>query len=47
MMVEGVPDQFGSSRQLELVKQSGSIGTDGLDAKSEGLCDVLDGLALG
>ena len=47
MMVEGIADQFGGGRELQLVQETGSIGTDGLAAESEGLCDVFDGLALG
>lgn len=47
MMVEGIADEFGGGRELQLVQKTGSIGADGLDAESEGLCDVLDGLALG
>jgi hypothetical protein len=47
MVIEGIADQFGSGRQLQLVQETGSIGTDGLDAESEGLRDVLDGLAPG
>jgi len=47
MVVEGIANQFGGGRKLELVQETGSIGTDGLDTQAEGLCDVLEGLALG
>jgi len=42
MMVEGVANQLHSGPELQLVQNTGSIGTDGLDAEHEGLCDVLD-----
>jgi len=47
MMVEGVADQFSSGRELQLVQETGSIGTHGLDAENQGLRDVFNGLALG
>ena len=47
MMVQGVANQFGGGCELQLVLKTGAIGTDGLDAESEGLCDVLDGPTLG
>ena len=47
VMVEGVADQFGGGRELQLVQETGSIGTHGLDAESQGLRDVFNGLTQG
>lgn len=47
MMIESIANKFCGGRKLKLIQESGSVGTDGLDTESQGLCDVLEGLALG
>jgi hypothetical protein len=47
MMVDGIANQFGGGCELQLILETASIGTDGLDAENEGLRDVLERLALG
>ena len=47
MMVERIANQFGGGCELQLILETASVGTDGLDAESEGLRDVLERLALG
>lgn len=47
MIIESIANQFCGGRKLKLIQESSSVGTDGLDTESQGLCDVLEGLALG
>ena len=46
MITESIANQFCGGRKLKLIQESGSVGSDGLDTESQGLCDVLEGCLL-